>query len=214
MSEEKEKIRIPEDFPGTGTGGPAAPADVEKDPDVLAEEKKSRIWHIKLERYKELAGAIGFFLRTFKAEAVSLVSGLGTLVVGGYQIRKWVVQNHAEIKTERKESQKVETLAAPRTETKTGQGFGSGSGRLGGAHKNGHVSAGVHKLRPLSERMEKVQAQAVEVGSPALAVISEKLTPMSDPMNYAPILTLLVFVWSSWKAWLKKKNKQLENGGQ
>jgi hypothetical protein len=39
-------------------------------------------------------------------------------------------------------------------------------------------------------------------------------TMMADPQIYVWIGLLGTFVWSSWKAWLKKKSKQLENGGQ
>ena len=71
MTEEKEQA-------------PEAPQDpaIANDPEVLAEAKKTRIWHLRLERYKDIAKAVGIILQTFRAEAISLMSGLGTLVVG------------------------------------------------------------------------------------------------------------------------------------
>ena len=79
-----------------GDEGQKAP-DVDQDPDVLAEAKKNRIWHLRLERYKDLALGISIILQTFKAEAISLVSGAGTLVLGWFQVRKWIAQGRHEV---------------------------------------------------------------------------------------------------------------------
>jgi hypothetical protein len=176
---------------------------VEKDPEVLAEVIKNRIWHLKLERWMETAKAIGFFLQTFKAEAVSLMSGLGTLVVGWFQLKKWVIQGHKETKSfshqgasfpKAKETRK-------RMESSEGQGYGSGSGRVG------------------ASRQEPVQMDPPPppfgelVLDPTAGSLPGKLQTMfTDPMTYVPVLTLLVFIWSSWKAWLKRKAKQAEGG--
>lgn len=78
-----------------------------QDPDVLAEEKKTKIWHIRMERYTEVAKTVATILQTFKAEAVSLVSGTGTLVIGWFQVRKYVLQGRNEVKALKAEVQAV-----------------------------------------------------------------------------------------------------------
>jgi len=70
---------------------------MDSDPEVIAEKKKTLLMHLRIERYKEMATAVGFFLQTFKSETVSLVTGAGTLVVGWYQLRKWAAEGRAEV---------------------------------------------------------------------------------------------------------------------
>ena len=78
---------------------PVTPPDTPiKDPEAQHEADEIKVKRLKLEYYKELAGVIAVYLQTFKTEAVSLVSGVGTLVMGYYQLKKWVVQNKADIK--------------------------------------------------------------------------------------------------------------------
>lgn len=99
--------------------------ELSNDPEIRAEEKKNKIWHLRFERWKEGATAVSFFLQTFKAEAVSLMSGLGTLVVGWYQLRRWVVRGRAE--------------GHPRDRFKNRQESGSGENAGGGAGRREDV---------------------------------------------------------------------------
>jgi hypothetical protein len=66
--------------------------------ELLEAETEIKIKRMRLEYYKEWAGVIAVWIQTFKTEAVSLVSGIGTLVLGWYQVRKWAVENRTEIK--------------------------------------------------------------------------------------------------------------------
>ena len=70
--------------------------DIDDDPDILAEKKKSLIWKLRLERYTQLSTAIGVILHNFRAEAISLVSGAGTLVLGWFQIKRWILDGGSE----------------------------------------------------------------------------------------------------------------------
>lgn len=75
-----------------GAGDPR----VENDPEVLAEERRLRIKQLRLQYYKDLAGTVKVFLQTFKTEAMSLVSGISTLVLGYYEVKRWVLKGHRE----------------------------------------------------------------------------------------------------------------------
>ena len=150
---------------------------VEQDPEVLAEEKQNRIWHLKMERYKEMAGAVSVILQTFKSEAISLVSGVGTLVVGWFQVRKWVIQGRHEVRAEAAASKPLERVSEMR--------------------------------RPTDKNSEQQYQEVVGMASPAPTP-----TVLGDPMTYVPVLTLLVFVWSSLAAWAKRKRKISDLGGK
>ena len=89
----------------------SAEPPISQDPDVLKEEKKNRIWHLRMERWMEAAKAVSVILQAFKAEAVSLVSGIGTLVVGWYHIRKVILAGRKAVK---QESQVAESVAVPK----------------------------------------------------------------------------------------------------
>lgn len=162
-----------------------------QDPDVLAEEKKNRIWHLKLERYKEMASVVVVILQAFKSEAVSLVSGVGTLVVGWFQVRKWVIQGRHDV------------VAAS-----TGQGFGIGHGRVGHARKTETLEAPPPppKRGDTTDLMPPPGTEVVGVAS----AMGHGATDMTDPMNYFSVVTLLVFIGSSVSVWRKRKNKSAE----
>ncbi len=228
MNDDK-KIEIPKDFPGE----PAqVNSSVSKDPEVLAEEKKNRIWHLKLERWKEIASAMGFFLRTFRAEAISLMSGLGTLVVGWYQLRKWVLVGRKDVRhLERKVSNaetKVElTSGVPRHDIGrvghgagggAGSGYGSGHGRLGSGPRSVSSSATVanrpKKTRAATPTIADDSTTLLPSSGEPIAMLPGVPTMFTDPMTYVPLLTLAVFVWSSWKAWVKKHTKKDSEGGK
>lgn len=213
-----DKIKVPEDFPGE----PEAPEQPEQvdpvldnDPDVLAAKKKNKLLHLKLDRYKEIAGTVGTILQTFKAEAMSLTSGVGTLVVGWFQIRKWVAHGRSESRVEGRAMGREEGRAAERSERKEGKakvtptpneissisgaGYGSGSGKLGATE--------TRKIGPLVEKMESVQ--------PLMAVAEIRTSSfMLDPMNYATIILPIVFAWTSKVAWNNRKKKLAEKGGR
>jgi len=69
----------------------------DEDQEILAEERKSKLWHLRLERYAEVAKTVSIILQAFKAEAVSLVSGIGTLILGWYHIKKWITRGQKEV---------------------------------------------------------------------------------------------------------------------
>jgi hypothetical protein len=179
---------------------PVNPA-VENDPEVLAERKKNLLMHLKLVRWQETATAIGFFIRTFKSEAVSLVSGVGTLVVGWFQIKKWVVQG-------RHVNQPQAQAQVPVLKT-TAQGYGSGSGKMSAKHHAAKVqvvesamvkdSSSTHMLEGIQGVPETGVALDVNVG-----------TGFSDPMNSLLLALGIGFVSSTFAAWRKHKKK---NGG-
>lgn len=149
----------------------------DRDPEIVAEERKSRILHIRLERYKEIAGAIGVILQTFKAEAISLVSGVGTLTVGFYQVRKWAIQGRHEVK-----------LSGISEQVKSAQ------------------TQAAHPVVVPSKGGNSALLEGV-LGVPETGIALEPVTGFSDPMNYFPAITLVVFVWSSLMAWNKRKKR-------
>ena len=176
---------------------------VEHDPEVLAEEKQNRIWHLKLERYKEMAGAVSVILQTFKSEAISLVSGIGTLVVGWYQVKKYAFQGHAESRAVKS----VELGQAQVLGKGAGKGYGSGSGRLGHTHNQqaGEAPPPPPRRGDTSDLMPPPGSELIGVA----ASIEKELTVFSDPMTYTPLFTAIVFAWSSKIAWDKRKKKKL-----
>jgi hypothetical protein len=76
---------------------PPATADLQ-DPEIKKEAERIKIKMMRLEYYKALAGVILVWLQAFKAEAVSLVTGVGTIIMGYYRIKKWVLRSRTEIK--------------------------------------------------------------------------------------------------------------------
>lgn len=178
---------------------PAAPDPVlDRDPEVLAEEKKNRIWHLKLERWKEIVKAVAFSLQTFKAEAVSLTSGIGTLVVGWFQVKKWVVQGRAETRAEGRAEGKVAGRAQERAERREDRaessGYGSGHGRLGTSPR-------------------KAAEPVVELAPVAEAAPPDHRSMLLDPMSYLTVALPVVFVLSTVRAWIKRKNKSADVQG-
>lgn len=159
---------------------------ISEDPEIRAEEKKNRIWHLKLERYKEIANAVGVILQTFKAEAVSLVSGVGTLVIGWFQVRKYVLQGRSEVRALRS--------AAPV------------EARAGAQHRERPTTAQEPAPAKTSPFLEGV------MGVPETGAVLERNNGFADPMNYFPIVTLVVFIGSSIAVWRKRKNKPVEGG--
>lgn len=217
MSEEQgpEKIKVPEDFPGEGTG----PGDVqepapveEKDPEVLAEQKKNKIWHLKMERYKDIANSVAELLKTFRAEVVSLMSGAGSVVVGWFQIKKLILRGRAETKVEAHGLGIRGT--GPRSETGGGNGYGSGSGRLGAGHRHEHAKFETKTVEGIPVKKEVASSTMVESVAPAMAAtVMDGSSLMADPMNYVMIGLPVVFVWSSAVAWFKRKKKMAEKQG-
>jgi hypothetical protein len=181
--------------------------EIDNDPEVLAEVKKNRILHLKLERWKETASAVGVVLQTFKAEAMSLISGVGTLVVGWFQIRKMVIKGRAEVKAEgtsevRSAGRSTEKKF-DRAEMAGGSGYGSGHGRLGGVHK------------PTRTTMAPPPPPGGELMVPPDTTAMESKPFMLDPMNYVTVGLPVIFVWSSILAWVKRKRKLSKiEGGQ
>lgn len=176
----------------------AAPAVPERDPDVLAEQKKNKIWHLRLERYREGVVTFGFFLQTFRSESVSLVSGLGTLVAGWFQIRKWVAQGRAESRSAGQHDQLEYQV--------------SGKGVLEIKSTKAHPAVKALAVKPSAH--PKIDALQLDLQTTTLA--PSEIPPQvrtEDPMNYALAGLTAVFVLSSIAAWVKRKRKQIENTG-
>jgi hypothetical protein len=169
---------------------------ISQDPEVLAEEKQNRIWHLKLERYKEMATAVSVILQTFKSEAVSLVSGVGTLVIGYFQVRKYVVQGRHDVKAVRSEGVTL--------------GYGSGQGRLGRAHIHQiETPPPPPKRGDTSDLMPPPQQSSMFSGVLGFPDTGESIERLgfADPINYFQVLAIVVFIWSSLAAWAKRKKK-------
>lgn len=177
--------------PLPGDGNP----QIENDPEVLAEERRLRVRLLRLRYYKEVAGTIKVFLQTFKTEATSLVSGLGTLVLGYYQIKKWVLDQRRE--TTVTHSASGRSMARPEhLEVKIG--------------KDGKMV--VERKKPKATKPEpQLEARELVATAPA-----PEPTFVSDPMFYALIITGLAFGLTSgklaWKKW-RSNNDRSSTGG-
>jgi len=233
MNNDKDKIKIPDDFPGQGTGdggedGSVNP-EVEKDPEVIAEEKKLRLSQLKWKRYIVGFKGIAVGLQTFKSEAVSLVSGLGTLVVGWFQLRKWISQGRTDVKAvgraqgraegraqeraERKEDRvnAGQQRADQKTEVGTGSGYGSGTGRLGGGRRE-QVVVEAKRVKTPAGKMELPPPPGGEMMPPPATEIPT--VHFFDPMNSMTVALPVIFIGSSVVAWIKRKKKISEQGGR
>lgn len=209
MTEEKDVVKVPEDTLGTGDGsvtGKVNPA-VEKDPEVIAEEKKLRLSELRWKRYIISFKGIAIGLQTFKAEAISLVSGIGTLVLGWYQLKKWVLTGRKEVNQMENKSLRVEATAVPLVKRESRDEIGHTSGA-------GYGSSSANTAATASRRVKPAPTPAPTAEVVTMTPSVEIPTIMMDPQIYLWIGLLGTFVWSSWKSWLKKKNKQLESGGQ
>ena len=168
---------------------------ISQDPEVLAEEKKNRIWHLKLERYKEMAGAVGVILQAFKSEAMSLISGVGTLVVGWFQIRKMVVKGRAEVRAEGRAQGTLEGRVAGRAAERADR-------------KADRIEMAPHKA-PVTA-MPPPPPPGGELAPPPDTTVIGGTPFMLDPMNYITVGLPVIFVWSTVFTWMKRRRKQLE----
>lgn len=163
---------------------PPVDPKVEQDPAVIQEEVRLRVRMLRLKYYQEVFKTIAAGIQTFKTEAVSLMSGLGTLVLGWYQLRKWVLVGRKEVK----ELRAVEHAqpVAPRAEARAG----GGSGR--------------HTPRPTAT------ATAVPAPAPEAVGLAEP-TMFTDGATYAWFAFIAAFLVSSVMTWLKRKRKAAED---
>lgn len=181
--------------------------DVDRDPEVLAEAKKNRIWHLRLERYTAVATAIGSILQTFKAEAVSLVSGIGTLVIGWFQIRKWVVQGRNEVR----EAHLVEANVASKTVTHQH----AGQKAVSRQRPEQQAEVAPRRIeRPTRKPTSAPPAPAAEEFAGIATTQAPEPNAFADPMTYVPAGTLVVFVWSFIISWRKRRQRQADKGGK
>lgn len=170
---------------------------LDTDPEVMAEVKKNRLLHLRLERWKETAGAVGVILQTFKAEAMSLMSGVGTLVVGWFQLRKYVVKGRAEVRAE-------------------GRAQGTAEGRVAGraaerSERRADRAEARGESRPTVVPTEFPPSPGgTLMAVPDTASTMEQHAFMADPMNYVTVGLPIIFVWSTILAWVKRRRKQLE----
>lgn len=160
--------------------------DLEKDPDILAEKKKNRLSMLRWERYKGIASAVGFFLQTFRSEAISLTSGAGTLVMGYYQIKKYSSQSKKELRSELPEEHRLTESHHHKAMASSREVFGLSGGSSG-----------------------TVAMEAVSMAPSSVA----ELLPTQDPGNYALVVFTGIFVWASIVAWVKKRRKKEASNG-
>jgi hypothetical protein len=199
-------------------------SSVSRDPEVLAEEKKSRIWHLRLERYAEVAKTVGVILQTFRAEAVSLVSGIGTLILGWYHIKKWIARAHQapetpaqlqaqpELRSIRRELIKMSSAqrhakkgtaahpvmlaSSPASRSATAWPVYSEDSSGGGDSGGGASSAPPMATITLSDG--QIQAD---------------IPTLQDPMIYLLVAVAAAFVWSTWASWIKRRRAAKKEGG-
>jgi hypothetical protein len=163
--------------------------EVEKAPEVIQEEVRLRVRMLRLHYYREVARTVAVFLQTFKAEAVSLMSGLGTMVLGWYQLKKWVLVGRQEVRAVRE-------------------------GEGGGAEKVSPENQTVSKL--LRQGQEALPPPPPPGGEELQMVASAPMptpTMFSDSATYVWLGIAGVFVVSSVKAWLKRRKKATESTG-
>lgn len=184
MSDKEEVIGQPTE-PGEAPVG--ARPEVEDDPDVIAEEKKLRIWQLRIQRFGLIAKGVSLGLQTFKAEAVSLVSGIGTLVLGWFQLKKWVLTERHEVKA-----------LARATEARASSEGGAGHGRPEAAEARVPARSG-----DLRELLESAGGVPVDLSRRV-----EVPTMMTDPNTYVWMALVVAFVASSVRAWLKSRAKK------
>lgn len=193
---EDDKIEIPQDFPGD-----APDPSISDDPEVIAEKKKNLLMHLKLERYKDIAKSWGSILQTFRAEAISLMSGLGTGVMSWFQIRKMVVKGRAEVRAEGKAEGRIAGRAAERAERKADR-MESAAG--------GSVTVGAaRKARAVATAMDAPPPPGGELMPPP----GSDLSFMLDPMNYLTVGLPIIFIWSSLVAWFKRRHRAADTQG-
>ena len=99
---------------------PVVDPKVEQDPTVIQEEVRLRVRMLRLRYYQEVFKTIAAGIQTFKTEAVSLMSGLGTMVLGWYQLRKWVLVGRKEVKELKAVEHAVPVAPLARPETRVG----------------------------------------------------------------------------------------------
>lgn len=172
-----------------------------QDPEAKKEADEIKVKMARLEYYKELAKVVAVWLQMFKAEAVSLVSGVGTLLLGWFQIRKWVIQGRAEIKTMKAE-------VSPKKMEKTSSKVGGGSGHF---H---HATKTSHKVVPKAETPAKSSSESLvgTVGIPSIPTPAGMPTMGADTWAFFGVAgifvtTMVHFVWKSFKGKLDSRPK-------
>jgi hypothetical protein len=141
------------------------------------------------------------------------MSGLGTLVLGWYQLKKWVLTGRKDVKKLEHKETKVESIQGPSKSRAEHpvigqvQGYGSGSGRLGGSQRAN--SAAVKPMKTKTPVIEETSGVPIDL-SHALDG-SDIPTMFTDSATYVWVGLLVTFGWSSLKALAKKKAKAAEN---
>jgi hypothetical protein len=189
----------PEEQPSKDQTPPdSIPTDLRDQPtdDTTVKSAKAaiRLKLLKLYYYRELAKTVAVFMQTFKVEAVSLMAGISTLVLGWVQIKKWVVQSRHEIKDLQRENDQLEVKSAPHVAHKvkvtksSSSSVGMGSG--GGSSYTGARRTPVANVSDLPIEMV-----------PTMGAVEKKVdTFASDPGFYGMMLTAVIFVFTLVKA--------------
>ncbi len=146
------------------------PQSLDNDPEVMAAKKKSLLLQLKLERATVVAKFILYLLNSFRAEAISLVTGAGALVVGWTQVRKHYFQGKREVRAAR------DSAFGPHAPS-TMRAGGSGRG-----------PASTEATTGMPDDMSALMPD----------------TLMGDPWNYLGVAFVVIAVWSSIIAWLKR----------
>ncbi len=195
---EDDKIDIPGDFPGEADD--PGDAVISGDPDIIAEKKKNLLTHLKLERYKDIANSWSSILQKFRAEAISLMSGLGTVVMTWFQIRKMVVRGRSEVRALGNAEGRLAGRAAERAERRADRLESSAGTATSGAAK---------RARAVATAMETPPPPGGELMPPPQAEMSFML----DPMNYLTVGLPIIFIWSSVVAWFKRRHRTTDTQG-
>ncbi len=175
--------------------------NLEDDPEIFAAKKKNRLLELKSERFLIVMSIISKGMKLFRAEAVSLVSGVGTLWVGYYQIKKRVSISKREAKENTSE---VVIKALPRRREASAPTATSKETKhlASKTHRRIDLDGGHYDVTlPPNFSMHEVQTEA-----PTAAEKDYFL----DPGFYLGIIVIVIFVWSTVMAW-KKRSQIKEN---
>jgi hypothetical protein len=151
--------------------------EVEKDPAVIQEAVRLRVRLLRLKYYQEVFKTISLGFQTFKSEAVSFVSGVGTLILGWYQLKKWILVGGSEVK---KEAEGIKSQAAHTAPLEI---------------SNKHIT-----------REPKATVTIVPNQSQIQMMPHESVT-IIDNTTYTLFGFILVFLVSTVMVWFKHKNK-------
>ncbi len=167
--------------------------NLDNDPEIQAQKKKNRLTQLRVEGVLIRVQATYNVTKIFRAELLSVISGIAAAWVGIAQIRKRYWQDKKDIT-----SLQVEVQETSKKHHKSSSKPEAQSPTI-------ELSGGSFTVSPGSSGM--TVSSVTTPPNVFLGRSAKILSPLTDPMSWVAVALVVVFVFTSFKAWRSLKNK-------